>query len=365
MSSLLEDRYRLILRMLPPDYRQAWEEDMVASFMQAAYAAAPDDVEGVEISRPSVAETASIAVLAQRVRLGGAGAAPRPFVWGEAVRRVALIGLLAHAIGALVGVLYAIWTFEQLDGVIPLTDGEPLFADPWVALWSLTGLLWLPPYLSAVHGHHRAARTLAVIAFLPVMINSVVGMTNGLDGFSPVGVYWLLFGALPVLAMAAFGADAPRVRARPWLIALPVGVVAAVAATAALAVLAAQPRVDQNDLLPLLVLTDQAGLWCAGLAGAAVVHLSIEHRRPRRIPVWPLALALLIPPVLILRVITLVSYLRFTATTDITLPVVIGALQCAALVVTGAMVARVAARRLRRLPATTEPAQGQTAPTVI
>ncbi|MET8147138.1 hypothetical protein ACIBSW_12140 [Actinoplanes sp. NPDC049668] len=363
MSSLLEDRYRLVLRMLPSDYRQAWEEDMVASFMQAAYAAAPDDAEGVEISRPSLAETASIAVLAVRVRLGGTGAAPRSFVWGEAVRRIALIGLLAHAIGALVGVVYLIWAFEQLGGVIPLTDGRPMFATLWEALWRLAGLLWIPAYLSAVHGHHRAARILAVIAFLPMMVNSVMSMTGGPSGFSLTTVYGLLFGALPILAMAAFGPDSPCVSARPWLIALPVGVVAVVAATSAFG-LAAQSEADQGELLALTALTDKAGLWCAGLTGAAVVHLIIEHRRPRRIPVWPLALALLVPPVLLLRVITLVHDLRLTGTTDIALTVTIGAVQCAALVVTGAMLARIAARRLRHLPTAAEPAPGQTAPTV-
>nr|BFE74106.1 hypothetical protein GCM10020092_074070 [Actinoplanes digitatis] len=82
-------------------------------------------------------------------------------------------------------------------------------------------------------------------------------------------------------------------------------------------------------------------------------------------PVWPLALALLVPPVLILRVITLVHGLLFAGTADIALTVTIGAVQCAALIVTGAMLALVAARRLRDLRAAAEPAPGQTAPTVI
>ena len=34
MTSVLETRYRALLRILPADYRAAWEEEMVATFLQ-------------------------------------------------------------------------------------------------------------------------------------------------------------------------------------------------------------------------------------------------------------------------------------------------------------------------------------------
>lgn len=350
MSSLLEQRYRRVLRLLPADYRQAWEEDMVASFLQAAYAADPDDPEGVEISSPSRAEVASIATLALRLRVGGAGAAPRPFAWGEAVRRVALIGLLAHTIGALVGALFMVWISGQLPGVMRLVDAEPAgFTNRWLALWSLAGLLWLPAYLSLVYGHHRAARNLAVAAFVPGLITSLVGLADTVPGFTLSQVYWLLFDAVPVLALAAFGPQAPPVRARPWLIALPAGVAATIAA-----LLAAQP-VPGRELL-VQALADWPGLWCAALTAAAIVHLIATRPPQRRTPTWPLALALLVPAVLGLRLTTLLDYLGFAAPTADNAPLAtIGLIQCAVLLGIGALLAGVAAHRLRHLPTAAPP----------
>ncbi|BFU44766.1 hypothetical protein [Krasilnikovia sp. MM14-A1004] len=343
MSSLLEERYRMVLRLLPADYREAWGEDMVASFMQAAYAAAPDDPEGVEISRPSIAEAASIAALAVRVRLGGAGAAPRPFSWGEAVRRVALIGLLAHAIGALSGVILVAWALKQLPGAMPLPDAGPaFFGSRWVALWSFTVLLWLPAYLSAVHGHHRAARLLAAVAFLPVLVNGVLTMSQASNGgVTTARVCFLIFHALPLFALAAFGPDAPPMRARPWLIALLVGAAVAVAVG-----LATQPWPGREQLV--LALADWPGLWCAGLTAAAVAVLSVRRDRS---PAWPLALALLVPPVLVLRLVSVLDYVRASMYThDSAVPVTIGVVQSVVLVTAGAVLAGTAAHRLRHLP---------------
>ncbi|RZU54418.1 hypothetical protein EV385_6369 [Krasilnikovia cinnamomea] len=357
MSSLLEQRYRTVLRLLPADYRQAWGDDMVASFMQAAYAAAPEDPEGVEISRPSFAEAASIAALALRLRLGGSGAAPRPFSWGEAVRRVALIGLLAQAAGALSGVILLTWALKQLPGAMPLPDATPAFGgNRWLALWSFTVLLWLPAYLSAVHGHHRAARLLAAVAFLPVLVGGVLTMTDAAQGgVTATRVAWLVLPAVPLLALAAFGPDAPRMRTRPWLIALPVGTVVLVAVG-----LAAQPWPGREQLV--LALADWPGLWSAGVTAAAVACLSVGRRD--RLPVWPLALALLVPPVLALRVITVLDYVRMGAYThDTAVAVTIGVIQSVVLVTVGAVLAGTAAHRLRRLPAPTDTAHHHTAAT--
>lgn len=83
--SRLEQRYRLVLRvLLPAAYRNAWEEDMVATFLDSVDS---DDAEATEYAvdcrRPSSSEVASVASLAVRLRLGAAGAPPRYVAWGR------------------------------------------------------------------------------------------------------------------------------------------------------------------------------------------------------------------------------------------------------------------------------------------
>ncbi|HLL67228.1 MAG TPA: hypothetical protein VK453_16205 [Micromonosporaceae bacterium] len=302
MSSLLEDRYRRALRMLPGSYRKAWEEDMVATFLQGAYAADPDDPEGVELSHPDRSELASIIALSVRLRLGVLGAAPRYLAWGAAARRVALVGLLAHTIVALVGVVLEVWIIQRLPGVI-IPEGVGLgYPSQWQALWSLTALLWLPAYLSIVHGHLRVGRALAILAFLPRVLAVVVERAGGHTAFSVSQAYWLLFDLMPLLALAAFHQGAPRVEPRRWLLALPVGVVVTFAA-----VLLGRPA---HDGYPLV---DLPGLWCVGLCAAAAVHLVTTGGGAQRgAPHWPLALAVLATGAFGLRALTLLDYVRFT-----------------------------------------------------
>lgn len=61
----LERRYRRVLRLLPAAYRAAWEEEMVATFLESRDS---DDAETAEYTadfgRPSCPEVASVTVLA-------------------------------------------------------------------------------------------------------------------------------------------------------------------------------------------------------------------------------------------------------------------------------------------------------------
>ena len=99
---------------------------MVATFLEAAYAAAPDDPEGVDISQPRLGELASIAALAVRLRLGGVEAPARPRLWGDAVRLAALVGLLGLASLSLAIVLVTVWVSLRLLG----TDLPPEAVGP-------------------------------------------------------------------------------------------------------------------------------------------------------------------------------------------------------------------------------------------
>ncbi|GGQ48373.1 hypothetical protein [Couchioplanes azureus] len=344
MTSLLEERYRRVLRLLPADYRHAWEEDMVDTFLQAAYDADPEDPEGVEISSPGKAEVASIVALALRLRLGGAGAAPRRFAWGEATRLVALAGLLAPTVLALSDALFMAWVAGHMDDFIGpegIPEGSWL-ADRWLALWALTGLLWLPAYLSVLFGHRRAAHVLAVIALLPVLISGAERLSR--DEFTATEAYELLLVVLPVLALAAFHRDAPPVRCRPWLIALPAGVALVLAAHLPL-------RLAGDWDAWFLPLVDRPALACAVLIGATVMQAVPGSR----IPSWPLALALLVAAALVLRLMTTLGYLGYDSPNHIAMAT-IGAVQCAALLAAGGYLTRVAVRGMRRLPAPARPA---------
>ena len=63
----LEQRYRRVLRLLPGYYRDAWEEDMVAAFLDSWLTGDPEvDPAVLKFCRPSLGEVASVAGLAAR-----------------------------------------------------------------------------------------------------------------------------------------------------------------------------------------------------------------------------------------------------------------------------------------------------------
>ena len=330
-SSLLEERYRRVLRMLPATYRQRWEEDMVAAFLEAAHAADPADPERVEFSSPGRGEVASVAALALRLRLGGDVAAPRAFAWGQAVRRVALVGLLIHATGAVTGVLLMAWLSHRLPWPTAVPDGWA--PTRWDSLLNLVTLLWLPAYLAVLHGYRRAGGILAVVAFAPTVIFTVLSLAAD-PGASPLSqAAWLLFATLPVLALAAFHQGAPPIAPRPWLIALPAGL--------GLSFLVALLGQAAADRIPLI---DPPGLWATGLTAAALTRLA-------RAPHWALALAVLAGATLGLRLVTLLEFLGYAgAAPGRSAFVAVAVAESVALLIATAALAARAARTLRRLP---------------
>jgi len=62
---LLERRYRRALRLLPGYYRERWEDDMVAAFLDSWLTGDPDTDECVlEFCKPALQEVASVVLLA-------------------------------------------------------------------------------------------------------------------------------------------------------------------------------------------------------------------------------------------------------------------------------------------------------------
>ncbi|MET3805506.1 MFS family permease [Nakamurella sp. UYEF19] len=128
----LERRYRVLLRLLPPSYRQAWEPDMVATFLETETARLPDEQAELEMygrSFPSMAEIVSVVGLAAGLRLGiiGPHASLRATAWRTAFRLVALIGLLVPAAFAVTVVPATVLTTARIPREhIVLTVGTGL-----------------------------------------------------------------------------------------------------------------------------------------------------------------------------------------------------------------------------------------------
>ncbi|MFZ0191103.1 MAG: hypothetical protein WAL72_29635, partial [Streptosporangiaceae bacterium] len=85
MSGELERRYRRVLRLLPRYYREQWEQDMIGAFLDGWLTGDPELDEYISrVAWPGWAEVTSVAGLAVRLYLGGAGAPRRYFAWGQA-----------------------------------------------------------------------------------------------------------------------------------------------------------------------------------------------------------------------------------------------------------------------------------------
>lgn len=322
----LERRYRRVLRLLPAGYRASWEEDMVDTFLLSRPPAPPDDTDydpdfDAEYGRPGWPEVASVAGLAVRLRLGGTNAPPRAFAHGEVVRHVALAGLLVHAVAAVVGVVSLLVTQARFP-TYRVSDVDTAA--------TLVGLLWTACYLALLAGRGRVAAWLGAAALVPVGWVAVTDVAFG--GVSVAGAAGrLLTAALPVLALAAFHRDAPPVRARPWLVALPVGIV--LVAAVAFATQTPGP-------VPL----DWPGMLCLATTVAAAGYLATGRTGP-----WAGALPVLAVAVLGERVLTLVDYARFAAADARPgLLITLGLLEAAALVL---VTAPLAIRYLSHRPA--------------
>jgi hypothetical protein len=263
-------------------------------------------------------------------------------LWGNAVRLVAVVGLLSHAASATVGLGVMLWVGGRLP-IAPPPPAEWHTALPtgwWPSVTVVAHLLWLPAYLALLFGHRLVAQLLAVLALGAVVLANLHKFDTGAP-FVLSDLVFLAFAALPVLALVAFHREAPRVRARPWLIALPV------AALVELGFLLAQP-IDLRRF-PLL---DWPATTCVMLVAAALVHLAL----PRRAPSWSLALALLGVAVFTLREMTLMEYVHAAPESQRATLTTLGLLEVAAVAAVTVPLAILAARALRRLPAASSPA---------
>jgi hypothetical protein len=285
MSSLMERRYRRVLRLLPAGYRHRWEEDMVGAFMAGAYASNPH-ADDVMSGRPALAERLSVVALVVRVRLSGSYASPRGLEWYHVVHGLALMALLYQALAATISVAFGIGLVVEsaVDGW-GTGVSRPLILEflPWSQVVSP---LWVAAFCCFVMGRLTAARVLVVLALAStigvtvtthIMVSSAgaVGVPFGPADLSRWG--WL---AVSMVTVFVCPPDA-RASRRFWFGAYLVGSLALVP----IALQAFRPYGPWVRLVSLANATSTALIIAMAVALLGVV--SGRHQSPR----WLLALA--------------------------------------------------------------------------
>jgi hypothetical protein len=302
MSGDLERRYRRLLRLLPGWYRQQWEQDMVAAFLDGWLTGDPEADEYInEVAWPSVAEITSVAGLAVRLHLGGPGT-PRRYAWGQALRRAVLAVVLVHAVLAVNVLVYLAWG-RRLVGWLPAPPGSLVVtpAGLWATVYYLAGVTWIAVLVSLALGDYRTARVLAALAIVPGLVALLQAHFTGIMP-APFGpwAFWFLANLVPVLAMTAFHRDAPPAASWLWLLALPAGYLLVYGPLLAL------QATGNSAWLP-----DFSGLCCILVSVACLAHAPRAwSRQTAGTGLRSLTLVLLAAVAGAYRILTLTNYLN-------------------------------------------------------
>jgi hypothetical protein len=302
-GSGLEQRYRRVLRLLPGYYRQQWEDDMVAAFLDSWHTGDPDDDEfALEFCKPTWPEVASVAGLAARLYLGGAATPRRYFARGQAMRNAVLAVMLVHAVLGLEVLVRTAWS-RQLFG-LPAPPASLMVFSPggvWPAVYHLVNVAWIVIFVTLALGHYRTARVLAALAIVPGLVALLQAQLTGIMP-APFGpwAWWVLFNLVPVAAMTAFHQDAPPPARLPWLLALPAGYLLVYVPVLALV------ATGNAAWLP-----DFSGLLCILAALACLAHAPRAwSRQAGGSGVWSLTLMLMAAVAGVYRIVTLANYVH-------------------------------------------------------
>ena len=343
MSGSLEWRYRRVLRLLPGWYREQREEDMVAAFLDSWLTGDPEADEYISrAGGPSLAETASVAGLAARLYVTGAGAPRRHFAQGQAIRRAVLAVMLMHAVLGLDLLVRSAWS-QRLLG-LPAPPANLVTATPggsWLTVYYLVNVAWIVVFVTLVLGHHRTAHIIAALAIVPDLVALVHAQRTGIMP-APFGpwAFWVLLNLIPVLAMTAFHRDAPPAARRPWLLALPAGYL-----------LVYVPLTVVQGTGNVAWVPDVAGQYCIVVALACLAHAPRAwSRQAAGSGVWSLALTLLAAVAGVYRIATLRGYLADPHLIQVSLAELVILLAAAVLVAPDAACARAATPAPPRSP---------------
>ncbi|HEY5846588.1 MAG TPA: hypothetical protein VIT42_07345 [Microlunatus sp.] len=302
--TVLEDRYRAVLRLLPASYRAVWEQEMVSTFRDSTRTGDAESDELLDdFGRPGFTEVVSIVVLAARLRLTTPAAVASRAVCGQALRVVALVALLVNVVALPAAIAQYWWLTTGMplpEATERALEAHPV-GDPGADI-DLFGVLWVAAFLFLLAGQYRAGKLLAVIALAP-SVAVVLAMTVQDSDRPAVEVLarWgeLLVYAAVVATVAAFVPSHPPPRRRPWLIAL-------------VLVLAVSPVVG---VVPLFQPIDSIWLDWPGLLCLAWIAVAVVPRVHRSLPAAA-AMILLGLPVVVLRLVWLAYFVALPAESE-------------------------------------------------
>jgi hypothetical protein len=290
-----------VLRLLPAWYRERWEQDMVAAFLDSWLTGDPAADEYIgRTAGPSGSEVASVTGLAVRLHLSGPGT-PRRYTWGQALRRAVLAVLLVHAMIGTNVLVFLLWG-RRLVGWLPAPPGSLVVAGPgggWGTVFCLASGAWIVIFVTLGLGYYRTARVLAALTIVPGLAALLEARRTGVMP-APFGpwAFWVLLDLAPVLAMTAFHRNAPPAAPRRWLLALPVGYLLVYGTLLAL-----------QDTGNSAWLPDFSGLCCILVTLACLAHAPRAwSRRAPGAGLWSLTLALLAALAGAYRILSLTAY---------------------------------------------------------
>lgn len=196
-ASNLERRYRSLLKVLPPWYREDREEEMVGLFLVER----TDELD-LEHSWPGWGETGAMLALAIRTRFAAASAPERVVRHGEVVRWLGLLGLLL----GLKFIVHAVFS-----EIYVRTHEEFVPSPQWVVVGTVAPLIAL---VLLVRGQRTWAKVVAGVMLLPWLYNVLTDP-------GPAGLTSVLW-QLPTLVgfvclCLGFHRDAPVPQARVML----------------------------------------------------------------------------------------------------------------------------------------------------
>jgi hypothetical protein len=260
-ASTLEKRYRRIIRCLPKAYRADRAEEMLTALLDGA---APGQ------TRPKIGEVLSLGTLAVRLRFGAPGASVRGQLTGDIVRRAILVSLLFGTV-----LSSSSYAFVFYRASSPIGLGALVYR-----------LLQPVLFLALVFGWRRVGRTLSAVCLstntfvLCLLFQEPLGVPNN---YGPIVILFNTgLGVLTMLAVfPAFHREAPRVDNRRWWLLLYVAPSMAIAGFYA---------------LHKFLFTADRFLWPVFYTVACIAVAAFAVKKFKASPVWPVALAIGIWP---------------------------------------------------------------------
>ncbi|MEO7125804.1 MAG: hypothetical protein ABI382_09635 [Nakamurella sp.] len=282
--SPLELKYRRRLRILPKAYRAVREDEMVATFLDSARDADPDDFDlKLKFGSPGWVEARSVVALALQLRWADPHAPERYQVRVGALRLATIACLAAFALFALINLPAQVafelgWPPVRYDGPVgtPISTGPA----PWyvyVLPWAF--VLWIPTPLLALAKSRRlrlGAVVLVALALLTTILNAYPNFTSPLR-LGTIAEVLLEAAILLGTVTIALSRAAPVVRWRGrWVIGISLGAVVLNAALVfAISANPEPPGADQPPewwTYPFSIFTsDEIAMWCWAVAVAGAI----------------------------------------------------------------------------------------------